>query len=171
MDSAISGVQKYIEEKIIPAAEKAWEMSRASETQKYAQFGLILSGLCEDADQKNMQNYCLGIIERISSDILKSIRAVQGTLLLANELRQAWDAVPTWDEFAAYLREELEEKMVRAALGTVIGLLKAAACGTRYQKMFLVSCKGIVSAAMIKTAVMTSLKTLWDLHSATGGKD
>lgn len=149
---------------IEPIVRDAFGSIVAARIAQYVAAGLILDGLCDQVDLDVIRAHIMKVIHEVMKPIEAVIKSVNLAIYAIYAIKQAWDAIPTLEEYTDYLLKELQSKAYALLQEAIPALITSLICGTRFTVTTTFTLKNIISRTLITTSIIVAVKTLWEQY-------
>lgn len=156
-DNVITDLYSDIE-KIVKAAHLTEIVQKAA---VYKSVGVIAINLCETSDLDRIRSMTVNLIQKVVKPIRIAIDTYNSVMMIAFSVKQAWDSIPTIDEYSDLLWESIKGKILALIKNELLSMLESMVCGTRFQRVSISQIAQSLSLPAIQAVILTGVKTVW----------
>lgn len=147
-------------------AKAAYGATVAKKIAQMATMGLVLDGMCERVDMDIIRTTIHKVIRKVIGPIRQAIVIVNATMAQVVAVQQAWEAIPSLEEYSDVLLKQFESQTKTAIEAAIPTLIETLACGTKFELKCAGGLKQILTASFIQPIVLTAAKTTWEKYEA-----
>jgi hypothetical protein len=130
----------------------------------YASMGVAVVNLCENPKIDSIRAQVMKLVKKIVNPIVAVINKVSVVMITAYLIKQAWDTIPTWEEIAKMVEDEIQKLALSAIRLAISELISVVVCGNKFQRLAVPQLTGMVSDQLVILTVLSALKTSFETY-------
>ena len=151
-------------ENIKKVVDDVMKAAYAREIAMYASMGVSILELCANPREDKIIAQVQKMVRKIVNPVLATINKISMMLSLMYMMKQAWDAIPTWDEIKTLVESEVKKVVITAMRAAITEAISVAVCGSQFQKLSISQFSGMVSDELVLTSILVALKTAYEAY-------